>query len=125
MSRRVYLETMGCQMNMLDSELVMGQLRALGYVSTDDYTQADLVLLNTCSVREQAENKALSRLGALRKPKQARPDMIVGVMSSDDEGRLGLLISAVIVDAYRMGLLAGSAVSIEHFVDLVTRAGRK
>lgn len=77
---KVYLETMGCQMNVLDSELVLGRLRALGYESTDDMTSADLVLINTCSVRDHAEQKALSRLGSLRKPKQRRPDMIVGVI---------------------------------------------
>ena len=79
-SKTVYLETMGCQMNVLDSELVMGQLRALGYEATADMTGADLVLLNTCSVRDHAEQKALSRLGALRKPKEQKRDMIIGVI---------------------------------------------
>jgi tRNA-2-methylthio-N6-dimethylallyladenosine synthase len=78
--RTVYLETMGCQMNVLDSELVLGQLRALGYEPTEQMTAADVVLLNTCSVREHAEQKVLSRLGSLKKPKQARPDMVVGVI---------------------------------------------
>jgi len=79
-SPTVYLETMGCQMNVLDSELVMGQLRKMGYRCIDDMTQADLVLLNTCSVRKHAEDKVYSRLGALRQPKKKRPDMIVGVI---------------------------------------------
>ncbi len=61
--RRVYLETFGCQMNELDSELVRGQLAALGYAFTDDPRAADVILYNTCSVREQAENKVLSRVG--------------------------------------------------------------
>ena len=61
--RRVYLETFGCQMNVLDSELVRGQLAALGYAFTDDPRAADVILYNTCSVREQAENKVLSRVG--------------------------------------------------------------
>ncbi len=76
----VYLETMGCQMNVLDSELVMGQLRALGFEEVDDMTVADVVLLNTCSVRDHAEQKVLSRLGALKKPKKLRPEMVVGVI---------------------------------------------
>ena len=76
----VYLETMGCQMNVLDSELVMGQLRALGYEPTGDMKAADVVLLNTCSVRDHAEQKVLSRLGALRKPKKNRPEMVIGVI---------------------------------------------
>ncbi|MCA9310579.1 MAG: tRNA (N6-isopentenyl adenosine(37)-C2)-methylthiotransferase MiaB, partial [Phycisphaerales bacterium] len=58
MSRKtVYLETFGCQMNELDSELVAGQLRALGYDFTSSPDGADIVLYNTCSVREQAEQK--------------------------------------------------------------------
>ena len=78
--RTVYLETMGCQMNVLDSELVLGQLRARGYEPVEDMTMADVVLINTCSVRDHAEQKALSRLGTLKKPKLARPDMVVGVI---------------------------------------------
>jgi tRNA-2-methylthio-N6-dimethylallyladenosine synthase len=78
--RTVYLETMGCQMNVLDSELVMGQLRAQGYEPTDKMTRADVVLINTCSVRDHAEQKVLSRLGALKKPKAANPDMVIGVI---------------------------------------------
>lgn len=78
--KTLYLETMGCQMNVLDSELVLGQLRALGYDPINDMTAADVVLLNTCSVRDHAEQKVLSRLGALKKPKAARPDMVVGVI---------------------------------------------
>ena len=78
--KTVYLETMGCQMNVLDSELVLGRLRALGYKAIDDMAVADVVLLNTCSVREHAEQKVLSRLGALKKPKSRRPEMVVGVI---------------------------------------------
>jgi len=78
--KTVYLETMGCQMNVLDSALVLGQLRALGYNPTEDMTRADVVLINTCSVREHAEQKVLSRLGALKKPKQAKRDMVIGVI---------------------------------------------
>ncbi|MEE9297200.1 MAG: radical SAM protein, partial [Phycisphaerae bacterium] len=78
--KTLYIETMGCQMNVLDSELVVGQLRCQGYTLADDPEAADLVLLNTCSVRSHAEDKVLSHLGALRKPKRAKPDMIVGVI---------------------------------------------
>ena len=59
----VYLETFGCQMNTLDSQLVTGQLRALGYRFVDQWKSADVVLYNTCSVREVAENKVWSRIG--------------------------------------------------------------
>ncbi len=78
--KRLYIETMGCQMNVLDSELVVGQLLGKGFSLTNEMTTADLVLLNTCSVRDHAEAKALSRLGSLKKPKNANPDMIVGVI---------------------------------------------
>ncbi len=76
----VYLETFGCQMNVLDSELVLGELRAAGYTPVDAPGEADLVLINTCSVRQRAEEKVHSRLGELNRCKQHRPDMIVGVI---------------------------------------------
>ena len=79
-AKTVYLETIGCQMNVLDSELVWGQLRARGYQATESMIEADVVLLNTCSVRDHAEQKVLSRLGELRKPKETREEMIVGVI---------------------------------------------
>ncbi len=78
--KRVYLETFGCQMNELDSELVAGQLAAMGYSFTTDSDQADIVLYNTCSVRERAEQKVWSRLGALKAEKADRPDLVVGVL---------------------------------------------
>ena len=70
-SRTVYLETFGCQMNELDSELVRGHLAALGYRFVPHAEGADVVLYNTCSVREQAEQKVWSRLGIMGKRKQA------------------------------------------------------
>jgi len=76
----VYLETFGCQMNELDSELVRGHLRSLGYRFTEDFTTADVVLYNTCSVREQAENKAYSRLGLVGLRKKAGEQVILGVL---------------------------------------------
>lgn len=78
--KRVYLETFGCQMNELDSELVAGQLAAMGYSFTTDSDQADIVLYNTCSVRERAEQKVWSRLGALKAEKADRPGLVVGVL---------------------------------------------
>ncbi|USN98147.1 MAG: MiaB/RimO family radical SAM methylthiotransferase [Phycisphaeraceae bacterium] len=79
-SRSVYLETFGCQMNELDSELVVGQLASLGYRFTTDADRADVVLYNTCSVREHAEQKVWSRLGEMKKAKRARPGLVVGVL---------------------------------------------
>jgi tRNA-2-methylthio-N6-dimethylallyladenosine synthase len=78
--RSVYLETFGCQMNELDSELVRGHLTALGYRFTRDPRAADIVLYNTCSVREQAENKALSRVGRIGIHKREGRKVILGVI---------------------------------------------
>jgi tRNA-2-methylthio-N6-dimethylallyladenosine synthase len=80
MKRKLYLETFGCQMNVLDSELVMGQLRARGFESTEDRDNADVVIFNTCSVREHAEQKVWSRLGQLRETKQTNPNLVIGVI---------------------------------------------
>ena len=79
-AKTVFLETMGCQMNVLDSELVAGVLREMGYAKTDAMAEADLVLFNTCSVRQHAEDKVYARLGALRDAKARRPNMVLGVI---------------------------------------------
>lgn len=79
----VYLETFGCQMNELDSELVAGQLRALGYAVTDNsdaMDDAEVVLYNTCSVRDLAEQKVRSRLGQMTRRKHRDPELVVGVL---------------------------------------------
>lgn len=76
----VYLETFGCQMNVLDSQLVCDQLRGLGYRFVDDWKQADVVLYNTCSVRERAEQKVWSRVGEIGVYKEQRPDLVLGVI---------------------------------------------
>jgi tRNA-2-methylthio-N6-dimethylallyladenosine synthase len=79
-TRTVYLETFGCQMNELDSELVAGQLRTLGYRFVQSASDANVVLYNTCSVREHAEQKVWSRLGELKDRKLTDPNLIVGVL---------------------------------------------
>lgn len=79
-ARRVYLETFGCQMNELDSELVRGHLQALGYRFTTRADEADVVLYNTCSVREQAENKVWSRIGLMGKRKAEGSSFVLGVI---------------------------------------------
>lgn len=77
---KLYIETVGCQMNMLDSEMVVASLRRQGYELTSQLEDADTILFNTCSVREQAENKTYSALGRLRNEKQKHPHKIIGVM---------------------------------------------
>jgi tRNA-2-methylthio-N6-dimethylallyladenosine synthase len=78
--KKLYIETVGCQMNLLDSELVVGKLRNEGYELTDDIDQADTILYNTCSVRQHAEDKVYSALGRVRRLKQRKPGLTIGVL---------------------------------------------
>jgi tRNA-2-methylthio-N6-dimethylallyladenosine synthase len=80
MSQKLYIETVGCQMNVLDSELVVGSLRRQGYQLVHEATQADVILFNTCSVREHAEEKIYSALGRLAGHKRKHPDKVIGVL---------------------------------------------
>ncbi len=80
MTKRLFIETVGCQMNVLDSEMVVADLRKRGYELARELSAADVILFNTCSVREQAENKTYSALGRLRSFKKENPDKIIGVM---------------------------------------------
>jgi tRNA-2-methylthio-N6-dimethylallyladenosine synthase len=80
MAKKLYIETVGCQMNVLDSELVVGSLRRQGYELTHEATDADVILFNTCSVRQHAEDKIYSALGRLRGHKHAHPGKVVGVL---------------------------------------------
>jgi len=77
---KLHLITYGCQMNEYDSERVAGLLRRQQYELTDRPEEADLILLNTCAIREKAEEKVFSQLGSLKHLKRARPDLIIGVM---------------------------------------------
>ena len=80
MGKKAYIETVGCQMNVLDSELVIGALRRDGYEITDQTADADLLLFNTCSVREHAEEKVYSALGRIIPLKKRKPETVVGVL---------------------------------------------
>ena len=73
MTKRLYIETVGCQMNVLDSELVAAGLLEAGYELVDHPRQADTILLNTCSVRQHAEDKVYSALGRLKAVEGRRP----------------------------------------------------
>jgi tRNA-2-methylthio-N6-dimethylallyladenosine synthase len=80
MTKKLYIETVGCQMNVLDSELVVGSLRRQGYELTHEPTEADVILFNTCSVRQHAEDKIYSALGRLRPHKRRHPEKVIGVL---------------------------------------------
>jgi tRNA-2-methylthio-N6-dimethylallyladenosine synthase len=76
--RRIYVETYGCQMNVADTELMLGVLGREGYVRTEDPALADVMLVNTCAVRDHAEQRVLSRVGELKRSK--RPGGVLGVV---------------------------------------------
>ncbi len=76
--RQVYIETYGCQMNVADTELVLGMLHGAGYARTLDPARADLILLNTCAVRERAEERVFARASMLAEHK-ARPGVVLGI----------------------------------------------
>jgi tRNA-2-methylthio-N6-dimethylallyladenosine synthase len=78
--RKVYIETYGCQMNFSDSEIILSVLSDYGYNESSDLEESDVILLNTCSVRENAENKIISRLSNLKKYKKNHPERIIGIL---------------------------------------------
>lgn len=79
-ARRVWFQSFGCQMNVLDSELVLGDMSRGGYGRADAMRDADVVLINTCAIRELAEDKVWSLLGRARQVKEARPNLKIAVM---------------------------------------------
>jgi tRNA-2-methylthio-N6-dimethylallyladenosine synthase len=87
--KRVYLETYGCQMNVADSELMLGVLGRAGYAPTDAPDQADVLLVNTCAVRDNAEQRVIGRMGELQRHK--RPGTVLGVVGCMAQ-RLGPLL---------------------------------
>lgn len=79
-ARKFYIESYGCQMNFSDSEIVASILNGAGFGATRNHEEADLVLLNTCSIREKAEQTVRKRLTEFRKTKEKKPGMLVGVL---------------------------------------------
>lgn len=77
---KVYIETYGCQMNVADTEIVLGVLKKQGYVASDNAETADVILLNTCSIRENAEQRIYGRLGNFKTLKTQKPEVIVGIL---------------------------------------------
>ena len=78
-AKKFLIDTFGCQMNVHDSEIIAGILNRLGYTVTDKEEDADVIILNTCAIRENAENKVFGELGRLKAYKQKNPDLILGV----------------------------------------------
>jgi len=78
--RKLYIESYGCQMNFADSEIVASILQDKGFITTADYKEADVVFINTCSIRENAEQRVRNRLKEFESAKLKKPGMIVGVL---------------------------------------------
>jgi tRNA-2-methylthio-N6-dimethylallyladenosine synthase len=117
MHRSHFIHTIGCQMNVYDSERMAAALCACGYTAAISWEDADLVIVNTCSVRAKSEQKAFSLLGRLESVKRRRPGMIVGVAGcvAQQEGAR-LLARAPYVD-----LVIGTR-AVQRLVELVRRA---
>jgi len=96
--KTVHIKSFGCQMNKLDTALVNYALKDSGFTITDRVKEADVVLINTCSVREHAEQRVISHLGHLQHIKESRPDIVVGVIGCMAQ-RLGFkLLKHEVVD---------------------------
>lgn len=128
MVKRVYIETYGCQMNVADTELMFGVLGREGYARTEEPAEADVLLLNTCAVRDNAEQRVIGRVGELQRFKRA--DTVLGVVGCMAQ-RLGprLLESAPKVDlvvgpdAYRnLAKLLGFAAGGQRLTDTEFRS---
>mgnify|MGYP001195219513 CR=1 FL=1 len=78
--KKFYIETLGCQMNVADSELVIAMLSDKGFIKSDSPQNSDLIFINTCSIRERAEEKVHSQLGRWAKIKKNKPEVIIGVL---------------------------------------------
>ncbi|HEX3935158.1 MAG TPA: tRNA (N6-isopentenyl adenosine(37)-C2)-methylthiotransferase MiaB [Puia sp.] len=90
--KKFYIESYGCQMNFSDSEIVASILNDNGFGATGNYAEADLVLLNTCSIREKAEQTVRNRLHLFRQVKESRPGMLIGVLGCMAERLKGKLL---------------------------------
>ena len=80
--KHVKFLTYGCQMNFSDAERMEGELAKLGYQSVEEMDQADLIIINTCCVRETAEDKVYGKIGEIKALKRRNPDLILGITGS-------------------------------------------
>lgn len=88
-NKKLFINTMGCQMNVYDSDQIRSRLAPMGYEATNNLEQADIIIVNTCTIRDKAEQKAFSFLGRLAPLKARKPDLIVGIGGcvAQQEGR--------------------------------------
>lgn len=95
---KVYIETYGCQMNVSDSEVVFSILALAGYERTEDMSQADVIFANTCSVRDNAEQRIHGRIEVFREQRKSRPGVLVGILGCMAERLKGRLLESGKVD---------------------------
>ena len=100
--KQLFIETYGCQMNVADSEVIASVMKMAGYETCDSIEEADAVLLNTCSVRENAENKIYSRLEALHALQKKGPAFIIGVV-----GCMAERVREELIEHHHVNLVAG------------------
>lgn len=115
--KKLYIKTYGCQMNERDSETIIGILGVMGISKVDNYRDADICILNTCSIRENANNKAFGMLGRLKYYKeQERPDLVIGIcgcMVQEEE------VAANLANNYKFVDLVFGTHNIEDVLKLV------
>ncbi len=114
--KKVLIKTYGCQMNKLDSALVTSSLKKTGFSTTDDEKDADVVLINTCSVRDHAEQRVLSHLGFLKHIKESKPNIVVGVI-----GCMAQRLGAELLKDRTVDIVCGPA-QIPQIPELITKA---
>lgn len=102
MKRRIYIETYGCQMNVVDSEVIFSILSKEGYERTESIDDADVILANTCSVRDNAEQRIWGRIEQFHKQKENRPEVVVGIV-----GCMAERLKDKLIETRKVDLVAG------------------
>ena len=102
MTKKIYIETYGCQMNVVDSEVIFAIMAKEGYVRTESMDDADIILANTCSVRDNAEQRIWGRIELFHKQKEKRPDTVVGIV-----GCMAERLKDKLIDTGKVDLVAG------------------
>ena len=99
---KIYIETYGCQMNVNDSEVILSILQDEGYALTDDMDKADVILANTCSIRDNAEQRIWGRIDQFRLQKKKRDGVIIGIV-----GCMAERLKDKLLDGHQVDIVAG------------------
>lgn len=114
-ARRFYIETLGCQMNIYDSEVISAMLLSDGYAPAGGPADADLILLNTCSVRDRAERKALSMAAQFASLRKERPGLVIGII-----GCMAQRLGEKLTEGGNVDLVVGTD-CYDYFTELLRR----